>query len=84
MTEEAFLFTFESTHDAMACQALLENLAPVIMPTPRAIRASCGMSLRFTPETIDLARVRMSAAPGPWQLWRVTERGYDPIAEGRV
>ena len=72
MTEDYFLFTFDDTHDAIASQALLEDLGPVVMPTLRSISASCGISLRLPPDRAESARLRMEASPAVWQLWQVT------------
>lgn len=42
-----FLIAFESTHAAMAAQKALSSIGSIIIPTPRAISAGCGMSLCF-------------------------------------
>ena len=42
-----FLLAFESTHAAMAANKALAAARPAVIPTPRAITASCGMTLRF-------------------------------------
>lgn len=42
-----FLLAFESTHAAMAANKALAAAHPAVIPTPRAITASCGMTLRF-------------------------------------
>ena len=43
---------FESTHAAMASEAALEaaHAHAAMIPTPRAISAGCGMSMRFDAE----------------------------------
>ena len=69
--EEYDLFTFDSTHAAIAAQALLEDFSPIVMPTLREIRASCGMSLRLCPEKRDKALSRMRESADSWQLWHV-------------
>lgn len=48
--EKQFLITFESTHHAMACETLLaqKGLQIKIIPTPRAITLSCGLSIVFS------------------------------------
>jgi len=81
MTEEYYLFTFDSTHAAIAAQALLEDLSPLVMPTLREIRASCGMSLRLTPERRSEAEARLRASAGGWQLWHVNVSGGRPGCE---
>lgn len=45
-----YLLAFESTHAAMAANKALAPVHPVVIPTPRALTASCGMSLRFEAE----------------------------------
>lgn len=44
-----YIFTFDSTQQAMRCEKELkaEGFAVRIIPTPREITASCGLSLRF-------------------------------------
>jgi hypothetical protein len=44
-----YIFTFDSTQQAMRCEKELkeEGFTVRIIPTPREITASCGLSLRF-------------------------------------
>lgn len=44
-----YIFTFDSTQQAMRCEKELksEGFVVRIIPTPREITASCGLSLRF-------------------------------------
>lgn len=44
-----YIFTFDSTQQAMRCEKELkeEKFTVRIIPTPREITASCGLSLRF-------------------------------------
>ena len=49
-----YLLAFESTHAAMAANKALAAAAPAVIPTPRAITASCGMTLRFEAEGAGL------------------------------
>ena len=48
--EEYYLFTFESTHAAIATEKLLKPADAVVMPVPRFISSSCGISIRINPE----------------------------------
>lgn len=48
--EEYYLYTFESTHAAIATDKLLKPAGAVVMPVPRFISSSCGISVRITPE----------------------------------
>ena len=45
MTEEYYLYTFESTHGAIATEKLLKALGCTVMPVPRHISTSCGISV---------------------------------------
>ncbi len=79
MIREYVLFTFDSTHSAIAAQRLLADLSPVLMPTLREISASCGMSLRLRSEDRGCAESRMAESGiGSWYLYRVIFEGKKP------
>lgn len=42
---EKIYIAFDSTHAAMASQKKLAAFSPAVIPTPREITASCGMTL---------------------------------------
>lgn len=48
--EEYYLYTFESTHAAIATDKLLKDAGSVVMPVPRFISSSCGISVRIETE----------------------------------
>ena len=49
--DEYYLYTFESTHGAIASHKLLgAEMDAVMMPVLREISASCGMAVRVSPE----------------------------------
>ena len=48
--EEYYLYTFENTHAAIATEKLLKPAECIVMPVPRFISASCGISVRIKPE----------------------------------
>ena len=52
---EYYLLTFESTHAAISTEKLLKPAEVTIMPVPRFISASCGISVRIKPEMRDRA-----------------------------
>lgn len=58
MGEQYFLFTFESTHGAIATERLLKDMHLTVMPVPRAISASCGISIKVEPDNFDAAICR--------------------------
>ena len=48
--DEYYLLTFESTHAAISTEKLLKPAGVTIMPVPRFISASCGISVRIHPD----------------------------------
>ncbi len=57
MDEKFYVVSFDSTHHAIRAEKLFKehNLTVRMMPTPREITASCGLSIRF--EEPDLKEV---------------------------
>lgn len=57
MNEIFYVISFDSTHHAIKAEKLFKeaNLNIKMMPTPREITASCGLSIRF--EEADLGEV---------------------------
>jgi hypothetical protein len=53
--DEYYLLTFESTHAAISTEKLLKPAEVRIMPVPRFISASCGISIRISPDSRDQA-----------------------------
>jgi len=58
MNKESFcVVVFESTHDAIKTEKSLKaELKVELIPTPREISASCGLSVKFNPDLIDEVR----------------------------
>ena len=52
---EYYLLTFESTHAAISTEKLLKPAGVTIMPVPRFISASCGISVRISPDKRNIA-----------------------------
>ncbi|MCR6545794.1 DUF3343 domain-containing protein [Dehalobacterium formicoaceticum] len=47
------VISFQSTHYAIITEKTLKERFPVtLIPTPRSITASCGLSLKFEPEML--------------------------------
>ena len=53
--DEYYLLTFESTHAAISTEKLLKPAGVSIMPVPRFISASCGISIRILPDQKEQA-----------------------------
>ncbi|MDR0839865.1 MAG: DUF3343 domain-containing protein [Christensenellaceae bacterium] len=76
MTQEYLLLAFESTHAAIAAQKALSALGVILIPTLRAITASCGMSLRFALSARQQALDILSAhGISGWTLYQVRQEG---------
>lgn len=77
MTKRSYgLFAFDSPHAAIAAQRLLQEVGAAVMPTLRAISASCGMSLRVANENIPRAKQIMLASdidPALYRLYAVEQ-----------
>ena len=52
---EYYLLTFESTHAEKKKKKLLKPAGVTIMPVPRFISASCGISVRISPDKRNAA-----------------------------
>ncbi len=74
----SFVLAFESTHAAMAADKVLAGRGAVLMPTPRAISAGCGMSLRLKAVDEHEARAAGRSVPearGLMALYRIDPGG---------
>lgn len=62
MMQHFYVFAFDSTHAAIEAERLLAPCKAVVMPTPRVITVSCGMSLRLEDEFAMEAIERMKGS----------------------
>jgi hypothetical protein len=73
---EYYLLTFESTHAAISTEKLLKPAEVTIMPVPRFISASCGISIRIKPEKREEAesifRESSKLSPEEYSYYHVT------------
>lgn len=51
------LITFESTHEAIKIEKALRDLDVEMIPTPRQLSASCGLSLKTYVEDLENIQV---------------------------
>lgn len=61
MKEIFYIVAFDSTHHAISMEQALENTKKEVMiiPTPREIAASCGLSLRVREEDIPFLKEQL-------------------------
>ena len=73
--QEFYLITFESTHAAISTEKVLKPAEISIMPVPRYISASCGISVRIKPEKRSeaekLFRNHGTLSPTDYAYWHV-------------
>lgn len=65
MKEKTFmLISFDSTHRAIHFERLLmKHFAIELIPTPREITASCGLSLKFEVEDFEAVKKELETEP---------------------
>lgn len=77
--DEYYLLTFESTHAAISTEKLLKPVEVTIMPVPRFISASCGISVRIRPDRKDEAeaifRESSKLTPDDYAYYHVVRGG---------
>ncbi len=63
------VFTFESTHEAMAAEDVLRRagVAFEVVPPPREITAGCGLALRIALADLALAVDAFAVKDTAWQ-----------------
>ena len=59
-----FIVSFDRTTATMEAERLFKarGIDHAIMPTPRAVQASCGLSIRFSPEDLEQVKEMIGAA----------------------
>ncbi len=60
--ENMYIVAFNSTHNAIKSEKLLQNaeLKVTTLPTPREISASCGISIKFEKDDVDVVKSILS------------------------
>lgn len=73
------LIAFANSHTATCARKALEEagLTAYMMPTPREICASCGLSLRFPPEEYPRARQAVRDKSLPEECYSFYRMTYD-------
>lgn len=75
-----YVVVFESTHYAIAAEKLFKDLKYLveIIPTPREITASCGLSIKFSEEMLDKVKETLNEAniliKGIYQMIRINNQ----------
>ena len=77
--DEYYLLTFESTHAAISTEKLLKPAEVTIMPVPRFISASCGISVRIRPDkkenAEDIFRENSLLKPEDYAYYHIVRGG---------
>lgn len=71
--KEFCLATFKTTHGALKGEQVLENnaLEILIIPTPREITASCGLSIKFDQDNLKVVQDLLINSALDFQLYFV-------------
>ena len=73
MMQHFYVFAFDSTHSAIEAERLLAPVRAVVMPTPRVITVSCGMSLRVEDEYAEEGlRLMKGSGIGSWHYYEMS------------
>lgn len=75
MIDEYYLYTFKSTHGAIATETLFKPIGCMVMPVPRAISTSCGIAVRVSPDimpaSVDIFRKESDLEPGEYTVYHI-------------
>ena len=79
LMDEYYLLTFESTHAAISTEKMLKPAEVTIMPVPRFISASCGISVRIRPDkkehAEDIFRENSNLKPEDYAYYHIVRGG---------
>ncbi|MBQ3428262.1 MAG: DUF3343 domain-containing protein [Mogibacterium sp.] len=82
---EYYLLTFESTHAAISTEKLLKPAGVTIMPVPRFISASCGISVRISPDRRNTAekifRESSNLTPDEYAYYHINTGGSETVCD---
>lgn len=59
MKYKYIIMTFESTHMAIKTEKLLSGVDIDVLPTPRQISTSCGISIKIPFDSLDIIKEKM-------------------------
>lgn len=81
---EFYVVSFNSTHQAIRAEKILEEagIDIVTMPTPRGITASCGLSIRFDFQKIDeVVKLMNESGVERRGIYKIFKKGENREAE---
>ena len=79
-----YILTFDSTHHAIKAEEQLKKnkVEAEMIPTPREVDASCGLSVKIPERCLERARVLIDMPAGRVKLYSVgTNRGRTVYVE---
>lgn len=77
-----YVIAFESTHVAIKTEKEIQGKVKIEMiPTPREISASCGISLKFVEEDLDLMMELLNSLPYELDVYKIDRRTENKVAE---
>lgn len=83
MIEEYYLYTFESTHGAIATEKILKPVGCTVMPVPRHISTSCGIAVRVEPDKFEASQQKFRAetdlADNEYHIYHINDDKSDKV-----
>lgn len=77
-----YVIAFESTHIAIKTEKeLMDKIKIEMIPTPREISASCGISLKFSIEDLDEMLEIIQALSYDLDVYKIDRTGDEKFAE---
>jgi len=76
MNKEFYVIVFKSVHYAIKAEHTLKGKFEIkIMPTPREISASCGVSIRISKSDLEAIKETLQASIDEFNIYELVESG---------
>lgn len=76
LEQEFYVISFESTHHAIQTEKRLKSKFHIeTIPTPREISASCGLSIKFSPEIFSEVIKAIGQGQEKVDVFKIKKRG---------
>lgn len=83
MIDEYYLYTFESTHGAIATEKILKPVGCTVMPVPRHISTSCGIAVRVEPDKFEASqqnfKEKNDLADNEFHIYHISDDKSDKV-----
>jgi len=83
--KEYGLFTFISTAQALKAERVLKDqgMDHLMIPTPREISTSCGLSIKVLPQNRERCRMLLEVNQVTWErIYNISRQGIELLVDG--